>query len=92
MQEVNIGKYTLNIYTTQEYIQEFDAEVEEELCAEITHIAWLEIRDKNEIVEMSCESMYIFADNTYAYSKRGVLCKATFQECLEVIGWMEKIG
>ena len=71
-----------------EYDKEYNANYAQKYNC--THIFWVDIFDDDgECIGGSTEGALMYADNTYAYTDRGIAFKCTFAEAMQWIMFTE---
>ena len=96
METFTLGNFVLRKMDWQEYDKAYDANTQEQYGEEVAQIAWVEQYATQEhteasMVAMSEENMLIFKDGTFAYTSRGIVCRANFWNCISIILSMEEL-
>ena len=92
MEKIKLGNFALIKMGVREYDEAYEADMQALCRKDLESIVWIEKYDENgDIVAMSAENMFVFADKTFAHTSRHACCEANLYTCLEAISWMEEL-
>ena len=85
MEKLTLGAITICKMETQEYDSTYDANLQEHMDGNITHVVWAEVYENGKEVASSTENMYVLKDGSTMYTSRYIAVKAQEAQCLEVV-------